>query len=151
MSRMPLRAASCLVAAVFALSGSGCSWAFVQKAPDPVMAPTYPISCTDSKAAPVLDTICAGYFVANGLVWAGSDDEANKGTGVAVSAGFLALCALSAMHGYGATSRCEQVKSLNAMCITGDEAACRSLRPGWTPPQRLPAAPAIPAPAPAPQ
>ena len=115
MSRMPLRAASCLVAAAFALTGSGCSWAFVQKAPDPVMAPNYPVSCTDSKAAPVLDTICAGYFVANGLVWAGSDDETNKGTGIAVSAALLALCGLSAINGYGATSRCEQVKSLNAM------------------------------------
>ena len=57
MSRMPLRAASCLALAVFALSGSGCSWAFVQKAPEPVMTPNYPVSCTDSKAAPVLDTI----------------------------------------------------------------------------------------------
>lgn len=141
MSMMPLRAVSLVITVAFALTGSGCSLAFVQRAPDPVLAPTYPISCTDAKAAPVLDAICAGYFVANGLAWAASNDTANKGTGIGVSVALLALCGLSAVNGFQNTSRCEQVKSLNAQCITGDEAACRTLRPGWMPPQRLPAPP----------
>jgi len=149
MLSLPRRAASTFLVAVFAVSGSGCSLAFVQKAPEPVMAPNYPVACTDSRAAPVLDSICAGYFVANGLVWANSDDTENRGNGIAISAAFLALCGLSAINGYRAVDRCEQVKSLNAQCITGDENACRTLRPGWTP-RQLPAAPPIPPPAPAP-
>jgi hypothetical protein len=74
----------------------------------------------------------------NGLVWLGSDNTEMRGSGLALSAAFLALCAASAHSGFAATERCSQVRALNAMCITGDEDACRTLRPGWTPPMRLP-------------
>jgi hypothetical protein len=139
MTRSRLAAASTLVAFL----NGGCSWIFMSKAPDPVVAPNYPVECTSSRAAPVLDTICAGYFVANGIFWAAADtcdggsgdcfESSEKTTGIALSAGLAALCAVSAASGYRSATACGKVKSLNALCITGDMAACQALRPGWAP------------------
>jgi hypothetical protein len=135
----------------------------MQKPPETVMAPNYPVECTTSRAAPVLDTICSGYFVANAVVLAGmkSCDDAGFGEscvesstktgGIILSAGLAALCAVSAGSGYGTATKCEAIKTQNAMCITGDEAACKKLNSAWTPPLKVPAAavvaPAEPAPA----
>ena len=137
---------------------SGCSWIFMTKAPDPVVAPNYPVDCTSSNAAPILDTICSAYFVANGIyLLAVPDcshaslgescvDSGAKYAGAALSAGLAVLCGISAGTGYPASTRCQQVKDLNALCITGDMAACQSLRPGWIPPARAPAPGAAPVP-----
>jgi hypothetical protein len=130
---------------------SGCSWAFMTKPPEPVLTPNYPVECTSSRAAPVLDTICSGYFVVNAVVLAGmkSCDEAafgescvesgTKTGGMILSAGLATLCAISAGSGYGMATKCGEVKTQNAMCITGDEAACKKLNSTWTPPMKLPA------------
>jgi hypothetical protein len=130
----------------------------MNKAREPVVAPNYPVDCTSSRAAPVLDTICAGYFIANAAVLAGKktcDDgtaafdcvsSGTKSGGMLLSAGLAVLCAVSAGSGYGNASKCEQVKDLNALCITGDEPSCRKLNPAWVPMVRAPAAPS-PAPA----
>jgi hypothetical protein len=138
---------------------SGCSWIFMTKAPEVVATPNYPVECTTSRAAPVLDAICAGYFVANGIYWAGQTNCADasfgescaegstKSTGILLSAGLAALCAVSAGSGFGTATRCEVVKGYNALCITGDEAGCKKLNSSWTPPMKLPAAPAVSAPA----
>jgi len=108
------------------------------------------VNCTTSRAAPVLDAVCAGYFVANGIYWATvtSCDSAAFGTrcaeagtktaGVLLSAGLAVLCGLSAGSGFGQAARCQEVKDLNAGCMSGDLKACQQLRPGWvptTPPQ----------------
>lgn len=142
---------SALLVAVLHLF-SGCSWAFMTKPPEPVMTPSYPVECTSSRAAPVLDTICAGYFVANGIYWAAQTscdsasfgetcaESSTKTSGLLLSAGLAALCALSAGSGYGTATKCEAVKTQNAMCITGDEAACKRLNSTWTPPLKFPAA-----------
>jgi hypothetical protein len=136
---------------------SGCSLAFMNRAPDPVAVPDYPVECTSSRAAPVLDTICGGYFVANGLYWAAqrSCNEATFGqtcvdaddqtTGVLLSAGLATLCTASAVAGYRKASGCEMVKRENAACITGDEQACLRLAPNWRPAVRKPAEPVSPA------
>jgi hypothetical protein len=145
------------VLALLLQATSGCSLAFMSKAQDPVATPAYPVDCTSSRAAPVLDTICAGYFVANGIYWAAqtSCDQAsfgescvsssNKTTGVLLSAGLAVLCGVSAGIGYGTATRCQDVKTLNAMCITGNEESCKKLNPAWVPSMRVPAAPAPPA------
>lgn len=142
-------------------TASGCSWAFMQRAPETVATPNYPVECTSSRAAPVLDAICAGYFVANGLVLAGSKtcDQASFGescvesstrnTGMVLSAGLAVLCAVSAGSGFGMATRCQEVKTTNAMCITGDEAACKKLNSNWTPPMKFQAPPPVPAAPPA--
>jgi len=138
-TRAALAAATCLLA-------SGCSWAFMTKPPEVVPAPNYPIDCTTSRAAPVLDTVCAAYFVANGIYLAtaqGCDSASfgqscisndTKTVGLFLSAGLGLLCGVSAAAGYGQATRCEQKKDLNALCITGDQQACRRLRADWVPP-----------------
>ena len=138
-----------IAAAVGGVLSSGCSWAFMTKPPEVVSAPNYPIDCTTSRAAPILDTVCLGYFILNGAVLAAQPDCASAGFGqscvsqetktggIVLSAGLGLLCAISAASGYGYASQCEQKKDLNALCIGGDQGACRQLRPGW-----LPAAPA---------
>jgi hypothetical protein len=124
---------------------TGCSFMFMARAPQPVLAPDYPVECSSSRGAPVLDTICAGYFVVNAAVLASatSCDDASFGEtcyesstktgGMILSAGLAGLCALSATSGFRNANQCSQVKSLNALCITGNEAACVTLTPGWTP------------------
>jgi hypothetical protein len=153
---------------LLAFGNGGCSWLFMSSAPEPVLAPSSPIECTSSRAAPVLDSICAGYFVANGIFWAAADscsdvasgdcyESSTKSSGIAISAGLAALCAFSAVSGFRSSGRCGQVKGLNALCITGDVAACQALRPGFTPSGWTPAQPrpdpwgAPPAPPPPPQ
>jgi hypothetical protein len=128
-----------------ALPLSGCSWIFMTKAPEPVAAPNYPVDCTASSAAPILDTICSAYFVVNGIYLLAIPDCASAGFGetcydsgakyggAALSAGLAVLCGISAGAGYPQATRCQQVKDLNALCITGDLGACQRLRPGWTP------------------
>lgn len=150
MTASTLSRSALLVAALHL--ASGCSWAFMTKPPEPVMTPNYPVECTSSRAAPVLDTICAGYFVANGIYWAAQTscdsaafgetcaESSTKTTGILLSAGLAALCAVSAGSGYGTATRCEAVKTQNAMCITGDEAACVKLNSSWKPPLKVPAA-----------
>lgn len=146
-----------LVLAVSGWLSTGCSWIFMNRAPETVAAPNYPLDCTSNRAPPILDTICAGYFVLNGVGWAVMKDCANalpgetcdtagkKATGVALSAGLLLLCGASAVTGYGAAHRCEEKKEANARCMNGDAAACQALSPGWTAP-----APPLPAPLPTP-
>jgi hypothetical protein len=142
----------------------------MSKPPDPVVAPNYPLDCTTSDAAPILDTICSGYFVANGIFLAtyatcngpysteSCIDNATKTAGIIGSAALAVLCGVSSGFGYGYAARCQQTKNLNALCITGDLAACQQLTPGWRPmwpplqpgqpsPQPVPAVPPGPPPA----
>lgn len=141
---MSIRAWAISAAIACALT-SGCSWSFMTKPPEVVSAPKYPLDCTTSRLAPVLDTICVGYFIFNGVLLATAQDCASAGLGqrcvsgdtktggLLLSAGLGLLCGLSASSGYGYAARCEQKKELNALCITGDQAACRRLRPDWVP------------------
>src|SRR5262249_10576542 len=147
------------------VSPSGCSWAFMSRPPRVVAAPNYPVDCTSSRAAPVLDTVCAAYFVANGIVIAalpscekvgGGEPCASSGVktgGIIVSGGLAVLCGFSAAFGYEGAARCQEVKDLNAGCMTGDVRACQQLRPGWAPAPSSPPSPGpnlttpIPAPA----
>jgi hypothetical protein len=115
------------------------------KPPEVVSAPNDPIDCTISRVAPVLDTICVGFFIVNGILLATDQDcvLAGKGPsclggstktgGLVLSAGLGLLCGLSAASGFGHAMKCEQMKELNALCATGDQAACRRLRPDWVP------------------
>jgi hypothetical protein len=157
-SHMAFRGGSrSLLVVVLAWSLSGCSWAFMNRAPEPVAAPNYPVDCTDSRAAPVLDTICSGYFVVNGLVIAGAKscdsalpgesciESGAKTAGVIGSLALAALCGFSAGSGFGYASKCTSVKATNSLCITGNEDACKKLNPAWTPPLKVPAAAAAPA------
>ncbi len=139
---------------------SGCSWIFMSRAPDPVPVPTAPVDCTTSRAAPILDTICSAYFVANGVVLAASQtcpsatggtcfDQGTKVAGIITSAALAGVCGFSAAAGFGYANRCEETKEVNGLCISGNERACLKLNPDWSPPRFVPGAPAQP-PAPPP-
>jgi hypothetical protein len=142
------------------LSLTGCSWLFMSKVPEPVVVPNYPIDCTASKAAPILDTICSGYFVANGIFLAAvnctntsdpSSCNTEKAVGIVTSAVLAGVCGFSAGSGFGYAAHCQESKDLNALCITGDFRACQALKPGWTPgppPQYAPSPPYAPPPPP---
>jgi hypothetical protein len=58
-----------------------------------------------------------------------------------LSAGLAVLCAVSAGYGYSSANTCEDVKNLNALCITGDEPSCKKLNPTWVPTVRDPGTP----------
>lgn len=131
-------------AAIACASTSGCSWAFMTRPPEVVSAPDHPLDCTTSRVAPVLDTICVGSFIVEGFLLATAQDCALAGSqscfsagaktgGLVLLAGLGLLCGLSASSGYHYAARCEQKKELNALCMTGDQATCRRLRPDWVP------------------
>jgi hypothetical protein len=133
-----------LLAVTLAISTSGCSYGFMSRAPRPVLAPDYPVDCSSTRAAPVLDSICAGYFAASAVLFAAATscsaasgefcfDSGVRTGGILAYAGVAGLCALSARTGFREASHCREVKSLNALCITGHESACTALTPGWTP------------------
>ncbi len=135
------------LAIVTVLPASGCSWIFITRAPDAVVAPDYPIDCTSSQAAPILDTVCSVYWSSLTILALGVStcrssspgeslcvaSDASRAGAVALFGGLAAVCGFSAASGYGNSSRCEQMKELNGACIAGDREACQQLRPGWTP------------------
>jgi hypothetical protein len=141
-----LRKAVALALALLVVPTAGCSWAFMQKAPEPIVAPHYPVHCTRSRTAPVLDSICAGYYglsaaiIASTPTCTGMYDDAScfdaqmKTTGLVIGATLAALCLTSAVSGFNAAARCEVVETRNVACIAGDLAACQALTPGWRPP-----------------
>jgi hypothetical protein len=129
------------------LATGGCSWAFMTKPPDVVAAPQFPVDCTSSRTAPLLDTICGGYFVLNAISVAGAKECSSnpfaqeqgclpaeaKAMGVPLSIGLAVLCTGAAIGGFGSASRCADMKAQNVGCIAGDPESCRALKPGWTP------------------
>jgi hypothetical protein len=71
-------------------------------------------------AAPVIDTLCASYFVVNAFALSaapectggyghpeGCADTATKHVGIGASVALAGLCALSARSGYESSSRCK--------------------------------------------
>src|SRR5262249_44683688 len=111
-----LASSSAALLLVLGLAQSGCSWIFMSRAPDPVPVPTAPVDCTVSKAAPILDTICSGYFVANGIVLAATQtcpsptggtcfDQGTKVAGIITSLALAGVCGASAAAGYGYSNR----------------------------------------------
>ena len=136
-----------LLAAASAISvfSSGCSWLFMTKAREPVAVPNTPVDCTSSRVAPGFDVAGVAYFVVNGIVilsrpdcgsasfgetcWESSAKAAGTILSVALAGTYLA----SAITGFKSADRCEQVKDLNAQCISGNESSCHQLNPSWAP------------------
>lgn len=100
------------VVMVCSLIGSGCSVLFVQGPPTHTSR-SQNWDCTESNAAPVADTVAAGLFGIGAFTLAGQNSGYNSTTSQndgGQAAGFSALIAvglaLSALHGYSATSKC---------------------------------------------
>ncbi len=137
MRKMRIGVASMLSAIMS--SGTGCSWLYIKKAPQPVAEPNQPVDCTSSRAAPVADTLYAATFASAGVA---SFYGASKCSGGrcyyyelgAVASSIAVTLAVSAAMGFQQASRCDDVKALNALCISGEEASCRKLNGTWVPP-----------------
>jgi hypothetical protein len=130
------------VVSAFSIFGSGCSLLFMNKPHEPVAVPNYPVDCTSSRVAPGFDVAGVAYFVVNGIVILSRPDcpssESCLDSGVKIGAALIdaALVGVylaSAISGFNSAERCEQIKDLNAQCITGNETACRKLNPSWVP------------------
>jgi len=100
---------------VLALTGAlpGCSFLFTT-APKSAESPTEFASskCTTSKAAPIVDTLIAGYQGFRTAYAISADDSAYKDlpisreADIAFGVGFLALYGASAVYGYYVTGKC---------------------------------------------
>ena len=136
--RFPATAA----AALLLHAGSGCSWALVQKPPERPLAPDRPVACTESVAAPVLDTVGAaamvGLAVGMGTVlsyacidWS-QPPSCPRGAFAAMGALPGAIGAVvygfSAWYGYRHTASCRELGELERACGEGNQGACRLLR-----------------------
>jgi len=120
------------------LGGSGCSFVTVRspKAAGPDDVPP-DLQCTDSKFAPILDTVLASIYLSTAAtigVAATTKHAWGSGCGeyaCGLTPLFLASAAAggafaaSAVHGFGATGRCRA--QLERGCARGDQAACHWL------------------------
>ena len=89
----------------------GCSWLFVE-APRAQVTPSQPVTCTRSKAAPIIDSVVTGLQTVR-VVYALSQSEADyddfpisRGADIGLGLGFTALFAASAVYGFSTTATC---------------------------------------------
>lgn len=130
------------LALVVAVSASGCSWLFMSRPPPRAAARGQSAQCTTGRAAPLLDTLCSGYFVVNTVALAAAPtcsdspfasndkncvDSSTRGGGIALSLGLATLCGVSAASGFGYARNCESMR--------GDWTPARrnALDDGWRP------------------
>jgi hypothetical protein len=139
------------------LAGTGCSWIVSRRPPPGPVDPHAPLACTVDYAAPVLDTVGAGFFGLSGLITtvagtayaAGACPSCYTGSKVApVALGVAALAgtvvfALSANHGYRVTEACQAVEEQRDACLSGVEASCAALRERGPPGPPAPPAPPV--------
>jgi hypothetical protein len=73
--------------------------------------------CTSSKAAPIIDTVLAGYEVVRTAAAVAASDRTyddlpiSRGADIGLGLGFLALFGASAAYGYVVTSACSDAKA----------------------------------------
>lgn len=107
------------------LFSTGCSFLFVQ-APPAGHAELSQFDCTSSMAAPVLDTVAAGFqVVRTGIALAAdeadyADFPLSRGADIALGLGFTALFTAAFVHGFSTTADCEDAKS--ALAQRSDQA-----------------------------
>ena len=125
--------------AMLLLFSSGCSYLFMNRPPEIGTQPAYPVECTDSRAAPVLDVLGAGFLAVSTIAGAARDASCTyncptTGTtvgGVIVLALFTAPLLASSVSGFAAAARCERVKAQSEACAVGSNPACLNF--GWDP------------------
>jgi len=116
----------------------GCSWIAVTRPPPRPVDPAPPVLCTQSVAAPVVDTIVGVAAVGAGatVTWLSTTclmpgSCPTSTGGVVAGAALIALGVVegvSAGFGYAWTAECRELSGLQAKCISGVEASCAGLR-----------------------
>lgn len=124
----------------------GCSFVFVSGPPEhpEKVPPNQHIDCTSGKAAPIVDTVIAGYQVfRTGYALAQKDSDyarfpisrpADIGIGIALSVLFIA----SAGYGFATTDECDDAEKMHDKAIREQWTAPRTAPPQWAPPARRP-------------
>jgi hypothetical protein len=88
---------------------------FTTKAPEYPPAPPVHITCTTTRAAPIVDTILAALEVARTVVAVNAEDSVykdapfNRSADIGFGVGFAALFAGSAIYGFSVTNRCSEL------------------------------------------
>ena len=134
----------------------GCSFAFVSGPPPNHEQLPY-FDCTQSRVAPILDTLFTAIQAVN-LGIAASDNDAewdarfdndppiSRSASIPLYAGLAAVGAAGMYYGFTKTARCREAKQL--WMVRGGMQQQQPMQPGtWPPPAGPPGAPA-PAPAP---
>jgi hypothetical protein len=125
-----------IVASLMLLTCS-CSWLFQTRPPEIGSNAPYPVQCTTSDAAPVLDTIAGIFWTGTAIgVLAGDCNGSNCDTGAkvgaaALSGGIALAYYLSAGSGFQLTKRCQKLRETSSSCAGGDERSCAILN--WDP------------------
>lgn len=139
-----------------ALLFAGCSLGFVA-GPPPEHAALPSFSCTDSRVAPVLDTVLGGLAGLAVVSAAGSTDAmwemnnnqlGSRTDAIVMFAPLLALEAASAYYGYTRVHACSEARQ---QALARVQTRIPGMQPIWPPAAMtpVPAAPAAPAPPPA--
>ena len=102
------------------LLNTGCSLLFVNRPPaaEEVSGRPWAISCTSSKAAPIVDTLVTGLEAtrialavnAPDSTYQASDQPLSRGADIGLGLSFGALFLSSAIYGYVETTQCSQLK-----------------------------------------
>ena len=114
-SALQMRMARVVLASLSALMASGCSFAFVERAPAQPTTLRY-LDCTSSRTAPVLDTVGAGFYgVSTAIAASVSEDEferygVSKLATIGLNLAITALFTAGAIYGYRETARCADAR-----------------------------------------
>jgi hypothetical protein len=118
---------------------SGCSVFFTRHTTLPV-APTDPVRCTESRAAPAVDTVLAAAFTAatvalvvNGATAPAQANSVECGScfayAAALAVGVYAVGAgVIAKIGYDRTTECQRIHEWQRRCLAGERDACAALQ-----------------------
>lgn len=102
---------ACALAACALAGGPGCSFLFVDGPPPNHATSVDPIDCTQSRAAPIIDTIFAGLYGLSAVSTATEHGSASgTGSRAALMLGVAAVELASAAHGYANTADCREAK-----------------------------------------
>jgi hypothetical protein len=117
LTQLPITCALVLAAGMLL---QGCSFIFVDTPPpryaEAPPAPSEPIACTSSVAAPVVDTVIGAFeVIRTGFALSASDSAytnypISRGADIGFGMAFASLFAASAIYGYINTSRCADLK-----------------------------------------
>ena len=141
------------IGAATALLFAGCSLGFVA-GPPPEHAALPSFSCSDSRVAPILDTVLGGLAGLAVVSAAGSTDAmwemnnsqlGSRTDAIAMFAPLLALEAASAYYGYTRVHACSAARQ---QALARVQTRLPGMQPIWPPAAMTPAPAAPPAPAP---
>jgi hypothetical protein len=123
------------------LTMNGCSW-FLVSGPPQDHATLDSFSCTESRAAPMLDVVCGGLYLSLAVLNQLMSENINRGVAASFGIGFTAVAGASAYTGFSRVSRCRAAlreldarkTGVPALSVIFEDSTPR----GWHPPLLMP-------------